>query len=227
MCGSARPSNAKRRMNWLFLFGGRCAAVSPERLCYGRVVIYTKYHFSFDMDFIIPAKPRILFEIKKIKKKTQCEHRFFSFHSTDNNNTITQGKYCERKFKFVARMAAVQNAEKKEKKISIIHWCVAMLFFHSCVHYDFFFIIIFVHLNCLRFSVPPDRISIKDESGAERTSVVGPYSEGDTINLYCEVFGGKYSTFSSWLLLLPMLQFIIFHLGKSAEPWKIKSLVIA
>lgn len=57
-------------------------------------------------------------------------------------------------------------------------------------------------MNCLRFSVPPDRISVKDESGAERTSVVGPYSEGDTINLYCEVFGGKYSTFLSLLLLL-------------------------
>lgn len=50
--------------------------------------------------------------------------------------------------------------------------------------------------------MPPDRISIKDESGAERTSVVGPYSEGDTINLYCEVFGGKYRTLCFYFRLV-------------------------
>lgn len=40
--------------------------------------------------------------------------------------------------------------------------------------------------------VPPDRISIRDESGIDRVSVVGPYSEGDFVNLNCDVFGGTY-----------------------------------
>lgn len=40
--------------------------------------------------------------------------------------------------------------------------------------------------------VPPDRISIRDEFGVDRASVVGPYSEGDTVNLKCDVFGGMY-----------------------------------
>ncbi|XP_055324788.1 protein turtle [Sitodiplosis mosellana] len=39
--------------------------------------------------------------------------------------------------------------------------------------------------------LPPDRISIKDDTGVERSSVVGPYAEGDIITLSCEVFGGK------------------------------------
>lgn len=42
------------------------------------------------------------------------------------------------------------------------------------------------------FTVPPDRISIKDDTGVERSTVVGPYAEGDIITLSCEVFGGKY-----------------------------------
>lgn len=42
------------------------------------------------------------------------------------------------------------------------------------------------------FAVPPDRISIKDDTGVERSTVVGPYAEGDIITLSCEVFGGKY-----------------------------------
>lgn len=41
-------------------------------------------------------------------------------------------------------------------------------------------------------AVPPDRISIKDDTGVERSTVVGPYAEGDIITLSCEVFGGKY-----------------------------------
>lgn len=39
--------------------------------------------------------------------------------------------------------------------------------------------------------MPPDRISIKDDTGVERSTVVGPYAEGDIITLSCEVFGGK------------------------------------
>jgi hypothetical protein len=32
---------------------------------------------------------------------------------------------------------------------------------------------------------------IVDEKGAERTSVVGPYSEGADLALRCDVYGGK------------------------------------
>lgn len=41
--------------------------------------------------------------------------------------------------------------------------------------------------------VPPDRISIRDEAGVDRASVVGPYSEGDTVSLKCDVYGGLYN----------------------------------
>lgn len=53
------------------------------------------------------------------------------------------------------------------------------------------------------FTVPPDRISIKDDTGVERSTVVGPYAEGDIITLSCEVFGGKYihsTTLSIYIL---------------------------
>ncbi|KAK5647693.1 hypothetical protein RI129_002585 [Pyrocoelia pectoralis] len=39
--------------------------------------------------------------------------------------------------------------------------------------------------------VPPQKIVIMDESGAHLTSVVGPFSEGDSFTLRCDVFGGK------------------------------------
>lgn len=42
--------------------------------------------------------------------------------------------------------------------------------------------------------VPPDRISIRDEAGVDRASVVGPYSEGDTVSLKCDVYGGLYNS---------------------------------
>ena len=32
---------------------------------------------------------------------------------------------------------------------------------------------------------------IVDEEGTERTSVVGPYSEGADLSLSCDVYGGK------------------------------------
>ena len=32
---------------------------------------------------------------------------------------------------------------------------------------------------------------IFDEEGTERTSVVGPYSEGADLSLRCDVYGGK------------------------------------
>lgn len=40
-------------------------------------------------------------------------------------------------------------------------------------------------------AVPPQKIIILDESGIERTSVVGPYSEGSNLLLRCDVYGGK------------------------------------
>jgi len=51
--------------------------------------------------------------------------------------------------------------------------------------------LIILFLVLFDYVVPPERISIRDESNTERTSVVGPYSEGDTMKLKCDVFGGK------------------------------------
>lgn len=63
-----------------------------------------------------------------------------------------------------------------------------VVFFSLCVFFFFF----------LQNLVPPERISIKDESNTERTSVVGPYSEGDIIKLKCDVYGGKPTPTISW-----------------------------
>jgi hypothetical protein len=57
-------------------------------------------------------------------------------------------------------------------------------------HFDSFFSFL--------FSVPPERISIRDESNSERNSVVGPYSEGDTMKLKCDVFGGRPTPNVTW-----------------------------
>lgn len=56
-------------------------------------------------------------------------------------------------------------------------------------------VVVVIHFGC---TVPPERVSIKDESGTERTSVVGPYSEGDIIKLKCDVYGGKPTPTISW-----------------------------
>lgn len=40
-------------------------------------------------------------------------------------------------------------------------------------------------------AVPPRLITILDELGDERTSVVGPYREGQRLHLQCHVYGGK------------------------------------
>jgi hypothetical protein len=44
----------------------------------------------------------------------------------------------------------------------------------------------------LSVTVPPEKLVIMDEKGSERTSVVGPYSEGADLVLRCDVYGGKY-----------------------------------
>lgn len=41
-------------------------------------------------------------------------------------------------------------------------------------------------------SVPPHKIVITDETGQERTSVVGPYAEGAELHLRCLVYGGNF-----------------------------------
>ncbi|XP_055904209.1 lachesin-like [Eupeodes corollae] len=45
---------------------------------------------------------------------------------------------------------------------------------------------------------PPERISIRDDADIERSSIVGPYSEGDVVSLKCEVYGGKPTPTISW-----------------------------
>ncbi|XP_033338976.1 neural cell adhesion molecule 2 [Megalopta genalis] len=51
--------------------------------------------------------------------------------------------------------------------------------------------------------VPPHKIVIVDDvivddSGIVRDKVVGPYKEGDTLRLYCDVYGGKPAPMVSW-----------------------------
>ncbi|XP_037921192.1 kin of IRRE-like protein 1 [Hermetia illucens] len=53
----------------------------------------------------------------------------------------------------------------------------------------------FVNLTVI---TPPERISIRDDSGIERSAVVGPYSEGHVMSLRCEVYGGKPTPVVSW-----------------------------
>lgn len=49
---------------------------------------------------------------------------------------------------------------------------------------------------CFGVTVPPHKIVIVDDSGIARNSMVGPYIEGDTLRLYCDVYGGKYNVTS-------------------------------
>ncbi|XP_015439743.1 PREDICTED: hemicentin-2-like [Dufourea novaeangliae] len=46
--------------------------------------------------------------------------------------------------------------------------------------------------------VPPHQIVIVDDSVIARNSMVGPYMEGDTLRLYCDVYGGKPTPKVSW-----------------------------
>ncbi|KAI4502220.1 hypothetical protein M0802_002902 [Mischocyttarus mexicanus] len=40
-------------------------------------------------------------------------------------------------------------------------------------------------------SIPPHRIVISDERGIARDQTTGPYLQGDSLRLYCDVYGGK------------------------------------
>jgi hypothetical protein len=57
--------------------------------------------------------------------------------------------------------------------------------------------------------VPPEKLVIMDEEGTERTSVVGPYSEGADLALRCDVYGGKYICHALRSTLLVTEVFII------------------
>jgi hypothetical protein len=41
-------------------------------------------------------------------------------------------------------------------------------------------------------AVPPHKIAIVDENGNTRGTTVGPYMEGDSLRLFCDVHGGEY-----------------------------------
>ncbi|XP_049785945.1 hemicentin-2-like [Schistocerca cancellata] len=45
---------------------------------------------------------------------------------------------------------------------------------------------------------PPEDLVIVDEKGNNRTSVVGPYTEGSSLSLSCDVFGGKPAPTVEW-----------------------------
>lgn len=47
--------------------------------------------------------------------------------------------------------------------------------------------------------VPPKKIVVTDDNGSELTSVVGPFSEGASFTLRCDVFGGKPLPTVLWL----------------------------
>ncbi|XP_035918540.1 neural cell adhesion molecule 1-like [Anopheles stephensi] len=50
----------------------------------------------------------------------------------------------------------------------------------------------------LTIIVPPERMVIRDQLGMERTTVAGPYSEGDNIKLRCDVYGGRPTPTVTW-----------------------------
>lgn len=54
-------------------------------------------------------------------------------------------------------------------------------------------------------------MSIRDEFGIDRASVVGPYSEGDMVNLKCEVFGGEYILVLLFAFLFTRNQYTFTH----------------
>ena len=52
------------------------------------------------------------------------------------------------------------------------------------------------------FSVPPQRLLIRDKDGKELSSTAGPYNEGDSLRLACQAKGGKKMRIFCGLLLL-------------------------
>ena len=50
-------------------------------------------------------------------------------------------------------------------------------------------------------AVPPKSPVIVNEAGREATSQLGPYNEGSTVQISCEVSEGKFNAFISLLIL--------------------------
>lgn len=48
-----------------------------------------------------------------------------------------------------------------------------------------------VNIHFFLFLVPPKRPVIVDESGIEASTTIGPYAEGVSVEVSCEVSGGK------------------------------------
>ena len=48
-----------------------------------------------------------------------------------------------------------------------------------------------IYIKTFLFTVPPKKPVIVDESGVEAGSFVGLYPEGSTVQISCEVTGGK------------------------------------
>lgn len=55
-----------------------------------------------------------------------------------------------------------------------------------------------MNLLCEIIAVPPEQLSILDESGRSHIPyyVLGPYSEGASLNITCVAAGGKYRALS-------------------------------
>lgn len=199
-------------MNWL-LFSVAAVPSYPQRFLLWTSGDLHKIPFFIRHGFYYSRKTSYIIIRNKKKRRQQqtvCEHRFSPLHPqrTEKKSTRTRAhtqraaQLHKKKYSANANLNLLPAWQLYKMPKNIHNSLVCSL--RSCFFRSRFFavIIICIHLNCLRFSVPPDRISIKDESGAERTSVVGPYSEGDTINLYCEVFGGKYRTLCLYFRLV-------------------------
>lgn len=76
----------------------------------------------------------------------------------------------------------------------LVHYAIFIFFTHSTICST----PLQLRTTYITATVPPERVSIKDESDTERNTVVGPYSEGDLIKLKCDVYGGKPTPTISW-----------------------------
>ena len=55
----------------------------------------------------------------------------------------------------------------------------------------------FVRLTVI---VQPRQVAIFDEAGTERNTFVGPYLEGDSMNVFCQAIGGEFATASLYAI---------------------------
>ena len=57
----------------------------------------------------------------------------------------------------------------------------------------------FVRLTVI---VQPRQVAIFDEAGTERNTFVGPYLEGDSMNVFCQAIGGEFTM--PWRLFMQL-----------------------